>query len=83
MWLRMIEFQSTSPMWGMTDALRIVDNKTNISIHIPHVGDDVARRALMMIGLISIHIPHVGDDSIIAFTRRFPRYFNPHPPCGG
>ena len=33
-------FQSTHPVWGGTNALRLVDNKSNISIHPPRVGWD-------------------------------------------
>ena len=34
------KFQSTSPVWGMTDVWRAARYTTRISIHIPRVGDD-------------------------------------------
>ena len=36
----LVEFQSTSPVWGMTDALPDIIDAIVISIHIPRVGDD-------------------------------------------
>ena len=56
-------FQSTSPVWGMTDAFPMLHFHKGISIHIPRVGDDLAGRSLYGTREpISIHIPRVGDD---------------------
>ena len=35
------EFQSTSPVWGMTERFWKCCTQKQISIHIPRVGDDV------------------------------------------
>ena len=57
------EFQSTSPVWGMTYPCAKCEQTCNISIHIPRVGDDVPCACPCDFGLtISIHIPRVGDD---------------------
>ena len=57
------QFQSTSPVWGMTKYMRSSTHTVVISIHIPRVGDDheVHRRQRRYV--ISIHIPRVGDDN--------------------
>ena len=55
------KFQSTSPVWGMTEC-GCIKHGREISIHIPRVGDDDVRLYCGMQGLISIHIPRVGDD---------------------
>ena len=39
---REIIFQSTSPVWGMTEDKAEFERMRIISIHIPRVGDDIA-----------------------------------------
>ena len=58
------KFQSTLPVWGVTNWGRSGDRLESISIHTPRVGSDPrlsvsARRA----GRISIHTPRVGSDT--------------------
>ena len=58
------EFQSTSPVWGMTAVDADGTEIYEISIHIPRVGDDLRARAKSFGRVaISIHIPRVGDDT--------------------
>ena len=61
---RSISFQSTSPVWGMTQSILIAGQVSPISIHIPRVGDDMRLHVRTQNVDISIHIPRVGDDAI-------------------
>ena len=77
-------FQSTSPVWGMTDEVNLVAQLRIISIHIPRVGDDHSGgRGYISRKKISIHIPRVGDDGNVLSGVWLSCDFNPHPPCGG
>ncbi len=78
------EFQSTSPVWGMTCS-RI---SSSIIIAMFQSTSPVWGMTGMADGLqqqikVSIHIPRVGDDAK-AFAETHTTFgFNPHPPCGG
>ena len=62
---RRAEFQSTSPVWGMTLGRVAPDKTFVISIHIPRVGDDAMGNTMFSARCgISIHIPRVGDDAL-------------------
>ena len=60
---RLLEFQSTPPVWGATRHTQELVVGVEISIHAPRVGGD---RHLLQQGLvllaISIHAPRVGGD---------------------
>ena len=49
-------------MWGATQIENISKLLGHISIHVPHVGRDEARRKPGFLQKISIHVPHVGRD---------------------
>ena len=77
-------FLSTSPVWGTTPRPEFGEVNTNISIHVPRMGDDTLTKPLSFCIGISIHVPRMGDDP----DRRFPHphgwcYFYPRPPYGG
>ena len=56
-------FQSTLPVWGATEAVQMVMERLEISIHAPRVGSDGAvDPAGRHGGHISIHAPRVGSD---------------------
>ena len=80
---RRMQFQSTSPVWGMTRNTLRKKQFCAISIHIPRVGDDAAVDADGTEIYISIHIPRVGDDVMSGRFANLSSHFNPHPPCGG
>ena len=42
--VRIVLFQSTSPVWGMTSIVDYCSRECAVSIHIPRVGDDAAYR---------------------------------------
>jgi len=56
---------------------------SEISIHIPRVGDDKNSGDGWTRRRISIHIPRVGDDDLGTYHSANTPHFNPHPPCGG
>ena len=57
-------FQSTRPVWGVTQIVRQYKNTTPeaISIHTPRVGRDRPLRHFDCENVISIHTPRVGRD---------------------
>ena len=57
-----MQFQSTLPGWGATDAVRAANVLYKISIHAPRVGSDPVGSAAFRGAEISIHAPRVGSD---------------------
>ena len=55
-------FQSTLPVWGVTDKQRANLKTSYISIHTPRVGSDHFCARLGYTERISIHTPRVGSD---------------------
>ena len=73
----MLEFQSTLPGWGATDAgARVVDGD-GISIHAPRMGSDLVRVRADLVHVISIHAPRMGSDCHCRRPACSSRYFNP------
>ena len=79
----MNKFQSTPPVWVVTEIIKQYYDLFRISIHTTRVGGDSARfRIKNFIYYISIHTTRVGGDRqevahLISATN-----FNPHHPCG-
>ena len=78
-----LKFQSTPPVRGATNAVRVIYVVCTISIHAPRAGGD-GFPALSLAGFqISIHAPRAGGDPTAAPLPPLAENFNPRPPCGG
>ena len=60
--LKAEQFQSTLPVWGVTNLGSTSGTAFFISIHTPRVGSDLGTAAMMNEYEISIHTPRVGSD---------------------
>ena len=60
--LDVFQFQSTPPLWVVTDELNEVAKKLPISIHTTLVGGDTVTLSLFVAKFISIHTTLVGGD---------------------
>ena len=60
--IRQAKFQSTLPVWGGTEIVRVAHGVGVISIHPPRVGRDPADQRGQAPHKISIHPPRVGRD---------------------
>ena len=72
-------------MWGMTHHIEpYAHAPEKISIHIPHVGDDTKpNENQTATEPFQSTSPMWGMTEMAMRPGREPRYFNPHPPCGG
>ena len=75
-------FQSTLPAWGATKTSQCFSMQSNISIHAPRVGSDLAFSAADAMREISIHAPRVGSDSRRVYKDAGAADFNPRSPRG-
>ena len=82
LYLQLILFQSTLPVWGATSVLRLYSLVGPISIHAPRVGSDECGLPVPHSTYISIHAPRVGSDRFLLLGSSYTRYFNPRSPCG-
>ena len=76
------QFQSTRPVWGVTDQNKKLTAARFISIHTPRVGRDVISFTVDVAFDISIPTPRVGRDARGVGLLVESGDFNPHAPCG-
>ena len=78
-------FQSTRPVWGVTQIVRQYKNTTPeaISIHTPRVGRDRPLRHFDCENVISIHTPRVGRDLFRSDPKRIAAVISIHTPRVG
>ena len=77
------QFQSTCPVWGRTQIYKYVRDPKEISIHLPHVGQDVQRpRRKCTPAAFQSTCPMWGRTSPTRLPGRTTTHFNPPAPCG-
>jgi len=77
-----VEFQSTLPVGGATDATSGDHRRDVVSIHAPRGGSDLGDVVAGSLTTVSIHAPRGGSDPLANIPQILTGSFNPRSPWG-
>ena len=81
-YLRLLEFQSTLPVWGATVYVVWFCKALQFQSTLPVWGATMTLIQYAQNELISIHAPRVGSDQSMVADETEQEHFNPRSPCG-